>query len=93
MKKEHRFLDRLSAQGWENPITALPIVELAGDSRVLIENHCGIVQYSQEQIGVRVKYGKLMVFGCRLHLACMTRERLVISGRIDGMKVERRECP
>lgn len=93
MKKEHRFWERLAAEGWEEPMPTLPVLELAGDCRVLIENHRGIVQYSPEQIGVQVKYGRLLVCGCGLHLACMTRERLVISGRIDCIRLERRGCP
>lgn len=89
MGKSGGFLNRLTDLG--EPLPELPIVELAGDNRVLIENHRGIVQYTGERIGVRVKYGLLLVCGCRLHLACMTRERLVISGRIDGIHLERRE--
>lgn len=93
MKTGRPFLERLTAERWEETMPGLPIVELAGDSRVLIENHRGIVQYSQEQIGVRVKYGKLLVCGCSLHLSCMTRERLVIHGRIKEIHLERREQP
>ena len=33
------------------------IVEIAGDRRVLIENHFGVKEYSREKIGVKVKYG------------------------------------
>lgn len=61
------------------------VVEIAGDRRVLIENHRGVTQYSQEQICVRVKYGQVCVCGSELTLAQMTCSRLVICGCIDSV--------
>ena len=72
------------------PLPMLPLVELAGDKRVLIENHRGVVQYSRERICVKVRYGIVCVCGCGLELSRMTKEQLVISGRIDGVTLERR---
>lgn len=68
----------------------VPIVELAGDCRVLIENHFGVKEYSRERIAVKVKYGVICVCGCQLELMRMTAERLVISGRIDTVTLQRR---
>ena len=63
---------------WER-ITALPthstdsvlcqtIVEIAGDRRILIENHLGVVTYGQEKVIVKVKYGAVSICGCSLEL-------------------------
>lgn len=71
-------------------LPGVPLVELAGENRVLIECHCGVTEYSSERICVKVKYGYVIVCGCGLELAIMTRERLVISGRIDGIQLNRR---
>lgn len=90
-----RFLERL-AEGADLPGEPLPgqtIVELAGDRRVLIENHGGVTQYSAERIGVRVNYGTVCVIGCGLELKQMTKERLVIAGRIDSVNLIRRGRP
>ena len=67
-----------------------PLVELAGDRRVLIENHSGVTEYGKEKICVKVRYGVLTVCGCGLELARMTKDQLVITGRIDGVTLTRR---
>jgi len=66
------------------------IVEIAGDSRVLIEHHRGVSCYSTEQIGVKVTFGCVLISGCGLELAWMTKEQLVIRGRIDSVALQRR---
>ena len=70
-------------------ISRVPIVELAGHNRVLIENHLGVLAYSLEEIQVKVTYGKLSVFGSGLKLLQLSREQLVISGQIAGVKLYR----
>lgn len=64
-------------------IPAQPIVEISGSNRVLIENHFGVIAYSTERIQVRVKFGFLCVCGCSLDLVHMSKERLIIRGKIQ----------
>lgn len=92
MKEKHSILQRLAEEADlpGEPLPGQTIVEIAGDRRVLIENHFGVMEYSRERIGVKVKYGQLIVCGCGLELARMTREQLVISGRIDCVSLQRR---
>lgn len=71
-------------------IPGVPVVELAGERRVLIERHEGVTEYSREQICVKVRYGQVCVCGGCLELTRMTKEQLVISGRIDCVKLLRR---
>ena len=68
-----------------------PLMELAGDRRVLIEHHQGVTQYGSGCICVKVKYGSLSVEGCGLELARMSREQLIIRGRIDQIRLIRRK--
>lgn len=68
----------------------LPIAELAGDRRLLIENHSGVIHYSTEKIGIKVKFGELQICGCQLKLQQMTKIKLVITGSIDSIAVIRR---
>lgn len=72
------------------PLPGVPVVELAGERRVLIERHGGVTEYSPERICVKVCYGQVCVCGCGLELTCMTRNQLMISGRIDGIQLLRR---
>lgn len=82
-----RLLSRL---GNLDAHSKIPLVELAGCGRVLIENHAGVLAYSQEEITVRVSYGCIRVLGQNMKLAEMRREQLVISGQIDGVYLYRR---
>jgi len=85
------FIDRLTkaADLQDESIPGLPVVELAGDRRVLIERHCGVTEYGRERIRVKVKFGQLCIYGTGLELAKMTKEQLVISGRIQGVEITR----
>ena len=71
------------------PIPGKPLVEISGDNSVLIENHYGVCAYTPEHIGVKVKYGRLGVYGSCLSLMHMTKERLIITGRIDRVELLR----
>ncbi len=63
----------------------VPLVELAGNQRVLIENHCGVIGYGCKEIRVKVSYGVICICGNGLELARMTKQQLVITGEIDGV--------
>ena len=73
-----------------NTLTGVPIVELAGDRRVLIENHRGVIEYGAKQICVKVKCGSLCICGQNMELAKMTGEQLVITGMIESVTIRRR---
>jgi len=86
------FLERLTEEAdlAAQPLPGRPIVEIAGDNRVLIENHFGVKEYGTQHITVKVKYGCICVSGCGLELQRMTKEQLVIRGRIDCVTLQRR---
>lgn len=90
--QNHKWLQRLADEAdlSGEPLPGVPVVELAGDSRVLIERHKGVTEYSREKIGIHMCFGKLEVTGCNLELSCMTRDQLVISGRISGILIQRK---
>jgi len=94
MAKEHRLLEKLADEMdlIGESIPGQPIVEIAGDRRILIENHFGITQYSCEKICVNVKFGQIAIGGCNLELRTMTRDQLVITGRIDTVTIHRRNA-
>ena len=71
-------------------LPGVPVVELAGDRRVLIENHKGVVEYGTSRISVKVKYGLLCICGQKMELAKMTSEQLVITGIIESVTIQRR---
>ena len=92
MGKGKSFFENMVAQ---SPLTAeaLPVqsvVEIAGDRRVLVEGHQGVLAYSREQIRIRVRYGSVCICGSCLEMIHMTKENLIVYGRIDSVNLQRR---
>lgn len=69
-----------------------PIVEIYSDCRVLIEMHKGIMEYTPAKIAVKVRYGTVAICGSHLQVSKLTAQRLVITGRIDGIYLSRGKC-
>ena len=86
---EKGFLDRIT-NGIGLPSEIMPgnsLVELIGDRRVLVEQHRGVCVYAKSQVVVKIPLGRLRVCGTGLVLQCVTKQRLVISGRIDSVTI------
>lgn len=79
---------RANLPGEKIPGTSL--VELFGNNRVLIENHCGIVGYSDRKVCVRCVWGEINVEGIDLRIACMTKQQLIILGAITSIYLDKR---
>ena len=71
------------------PLLKQSLVEIIGQRRVLIENHCGIIGYGKQEICVKVRTGKILVCGNCLEIVQMTREQLIILGSIDEIRLLR----
>jgi sporulation protein YqfC len=70
-------------------LPGMPLVEIAGEKRVLIENHKGVTAYDSDKICVRVKFGQICVCGEGLSLAQMSGSCLIICGRIESVTLLR----
>ena len=86
-----KWLDKLRHQMAMSPepVPGLPLVEITGFRRVLIENHRGVIGYSRDTIRIRVNYGEIEVSGSCLELNHMSREVLVITGSIACVNLYR----
>ena len=92
MKQQRHWMDRLTQQlDLDGEVDLDSVVEVVGDRRVLVEHHKGIFLYQQDRIGIHVKYGDILVEGCGMEIVSMTGYQLVITGRIDGICIERRK--
>ena len=83
-----RLADEMDLPGEVMP--GQPLVELCGDKSVLIENHRGVTEYRKERIGIRVGYGQVLICGSGLELVRMSKEQLIVRGRIDSVSLCRR---
>lgn len=92
MKNREKFLQdaaiKANLPGEKFPGTSL--VELFGKNRVLIENHCGIIAYSDSRICTRTPWGEIAIEGKGLRIACMTKQQLIILGEIESAKLNKR---
>lgn len=88
---EKNFFQRLVDEVGALP--GSPILELAGDRRILIEHHFGVKEYGRERITVNMKYGQVVILGTELEILRMTKDQLVICGRVSGISLQRREKP
>lgn len=91
MRTENHFWQQLAdtADLSGEDLPGQSIVELAGDSRVLIEHHRGVSQYTAEEIAVKVRFGLVCIYGCGLKLTRMTKDQLIIRGKIESVKLHR----
>ena len=88
--KSERLMRRFGFEeigGEANP--QLPIVEVAGEGRVLVEHHRGVIAYTREEVRIRVNYGSVLVTGMELELRKMHRMQLIVAGKIDKIILER----
>ncbi len=81
-----RILARLNEKKTEL-LTKAPLVELTGQSRVLIENHFGVLAYSTQEVQIKVSYGKLSIAGQKLQLLQLSADQLVIFGSIETLRL------
>ncbi len=87
--KDMSFWERLT-MGMDLPgesVPTLPLIEIAGEHRVLVENHKGVIGYGDHEICVKVKFGHIKVSGSQLMLSKLTKQQLVISGSIDSVSL------
>ena len=92
VKWTESILDRF-AMGADLPgekMPGLPLLEIVGQHRVLIENHKGVIAYGCNEICVKVNYGVISVCGSKLMMAKMTKDQLVITGVVDSVNLRRR---
>lgn len=91
MLLQERIFKRIFSQEvLSQSLPGVPLAELAGDRRVLIENHQGVTEYGPERIGVKVAFGVIFVCGRELTLLSMSKHQLVVCGRIDAVQLDRR---
>ena len=93
MKSRKDFLRTVSASSVQGgqPLPRIPIVEICGNRRVLIENHQGILSYNEGEILVKVCFGMISVTGDALCLCRLSKEQLAITGNVFGIVFKRRE--
>lgn len=60
-------------------------VTLVGDVELMIENHRGLVEYTQTKVVLNVPKGQLAVSGDELEIATITPDQVIVLGRVRGV--------
>lgn len=63
----------------------MPTISLEGRSGLYIENLKGIVEFDEENIVVKTSVGFLKIEGKGLLIKSITKEAMVVNGRISGV--------
>lgn len=66
----------------------LPHMELNGFRECAIDQHTGILEYNTQRIVVALRTGRVVISGRQLALRLMHRERLCVTGQIEGLTFE-----
>lgn len=84
------LLEKLSER-LDLPAEALagaPRVTLTGSDRVLVENHRGLLRYTETELEIACTRGRVRVRGAELLLRAMDERMLLITGRVTGVDVD-----
>lgn len=66
----------------------MPLIELYGNRRVLIENHRGVAGYTCCAISICTDLGIYLICGKHLEIVNMTKHRLVVAGTIESVTID-----
>lgn len=85
MDKKYHILQRIADQAdlASEPLPGIPVVEIAGDRRVLIESHNGITGYDETEIRINVSFGQIQIRGKKLVISMMSKNTLIVSGIVE----------
>ena len=73
----------------DQTLPGVPIIEIYGDRRVLIEGCCTVIQYGGSCIKLRNSCGVVCVCGCGLKMAELSYEKMIITGKIESISFPR----
>ena len=78
--------DNLYAELMEDLHPNRPRVEILGDSRVIVENHCGIQEYDDSILRVKCRGCEVRILGADLELTALSMDELAVIGVISSVE-------
>ena len=65
----------------------LPRLTLVGNMQLIVENHRGIIEYTEKRIRISAHSGEIIITGKDLTLKSLYREELFIEGEISALEL------
>lgn len=66
----------------------LPKVTMVGSSQIRIENHKGIIEYSESKIRINSKIGIIVITGKNLFIRNIIKEEVVLEGKLESVQID-----
>ncbi|MBS6777278.1 MAG: YabP/YqfC family sporulation protein [Butyricicoccus pullicaecorum] len=86
--------DNLYAELMEDLHPNRPRVEILGDSRVIVENHCGIQEYDDSILRIKCRGCEVRILGADLELTALSMDELAVAaGLRAGARARDRRKP
>lgn len=90
MKRTRKLLertaDRLDLPG--EVVAGQPRLELTGFSKLSVEHHRGVLEYTDEAVTVALQTGRVRVTGQHLSISLMNHEYVVVDGDLRNVALE-----
>jgi sporulation protein YqfC len=67
----------------EDVMMDLPRITMIGQVHIYIENHYGVLQFSDEVVRLKLRHGQLLIKGKSFVLKIILRDELLLEGKID----------
>lgn len=69
----------------EDALLNLPKITVTGNSRVLIENHKGVIEYTSGKLRIGVSFGEIEITGRDFFLKNILSDELSLQGQIESI--------
>lgn len=63
-----------------------PLISLTGHEEMLVQNHKGLIEYTDSLIRIKTKVGSIKICGSALYISTMSTEDLKITGYIKTIE-------
>lgn len=64
----------------------LPVIKITGTSEVYVENHKGIIEYTNDSLRLNTTSGIIRIGGSNFSIKEISQESIIISGDIDTLE-------
>ncbi len=64
----------------------LPRTTMIGDMQLYVENHIGLLEFSDTKIRLQTRAGELFIYGTSLVICGVMYREILIEGKIDNIK-------
>ena len=67
----------------------LPRVSICGDKEIYVENHKGIMEYTNTCLRIKTNDGLMCIYGAGLRIVVLESDRMVINGDLERVEYEK----